>query len=90
MRDGEREREMREREKESPENSELPFRSCNDKLSFDKETITRNRPDINTSAKSLPIRLFSGIVDRMLNLITKNSFHAFFSYFPVSMLYLWN
>lgn len=62
MRDGEREREMREREKESPENSELPFRSCNDKLSFDKETITRNRPDINTSAKSLPIRLFLALL----------------------------
>lgn len=53
---------MREREKESPENSELPFRSCNDKLSFDKETITRNRPDINTSAKSLPIRLFLALL----------------------------
>lgn len=64
MRDGEGERwrEMREREKESPENSELPFRPCNDKLSFDKETITRNRPDINTSAKSLPIRLFLALL----------------------------
>lgn len=62
MRDGERERGMREREKESPENSELPFRSCNDKLSFDKETITRNRTDINTSAKSLPIRLFLALL----------------------------
>lgn len=83
MRDGEREmeRDERKREKESPENSELPFRPCNDKLSFDKETITRNRPDINTSAKSLPIRLFSGIVDRMLNLITKISFHAIFFLF---------
>lgn len=59
----ERWREMREREKrKSPENSELPFRSCNDKLSFDKETITRNRPDINTSAKSLPIRLFLALL----------------------------
>lgn len=58
----ERWRELREREKESPENSELPFHSCNDKLSFDKETITRNRPDINTSAKSLPIRLFLALL----------------------------
>lgn len=64
MRDGEREmeRDERKREKESPENSELPFHSCNDKLSFDKEAITRNRPDINTSAKSLPIRLFLALL----------------------------
>lgn len=50
-RERERWREMREREKESLENSEFLFYLCNDKLSFDKEMIIRNCFDINISVK---------------------------------------